>query len=81
MSMSQTSSSPSAESHSENGYEPLMLENGWRIGGPDWRKPWPSGLMFLTWFGAGNGGSFASTLCAPPPPWRHGVTARHTDPL
>lgn len=33
--------------------EPLILENGWRVGGPDWRKPWPSGLMFLTWFGAG----------------------------
>ena len=29
------------------------MQNGWRIGGPDWRKPWPSGLMFLTWFGAG----------------------------
>jgi len=53
MPLSQRSSSPSAKSHSENGYEPLELENGWRIGGPDWRKPWPSGLMFLTWFGAG----------------------------
>ncbi len=34
-------------------YEPLVTENGWRIGGPDWRKPWPDGLIFLTWFGAG----------------------------
>jgi phosphatidylglycerophosphatase A len=34
-------------------YEPLVTENGWRIGGPDWRKPWPKGLVFLTWFGAG----------------------------
>jgi phosphatidylglycerophosphatase A len=34
-------------------YEPLTTENGWRIGGPDWRKPWPKGLVFLTWFGAG----------------------------
>jgi phosphatidylglycerophosphatase A len=34
-------------------YEPLVMQNGWRIGGPDWRKPWPAGLMFLTWFGAG----------------------------
>lgn len=32
---------------------PLVTERGWRIGGPDWRKPWPKGLMFLTWFGAG----------------------------
>lgn len=34
-------------------YEPLTTQGGWRIGGPDWRKPWPKGLMFLTWFGAG----------------------------
>jgi len=46
---SQPSPNPSAEGE----YEPLSLENGWRIGGPDWRKPWPKGLMFLTWFGAG----------------------------
>ncbi len=45
---SEHSSSPSAPA-----FEPLVLQNGWRIGGPDWRKPWPSGLMFLTWFGAG----------------------------
>ena len=41
------------ESYSSQPYEPLVTENGWRIGGPDWRKPWPKGLMFLTWFGAG----------------------------
>ena len=35
------------------GCEPLVTENGWRIGGPDWRKPKPEGLVFLTWFGAG----------------------------
>ena len=34
-------------------FEPLLTPGGWRIGGPDWRKPWPQGLMFLTWFGAG----------------------------
>jgi phosphatidylglycerophosphatase A len=34
-------------------YEPLLTAGGWRIGGPDWRKPWPKGLMWLTWFGAG----------------------------
>jgi phosphatidylglycerophosphatase A len=33
--------------------EPLVLENGWRIGGPDWSKPKPAGLVFLSWFGAG----------------------------
>jgi len=53
MSVSPTSSSASAESPHPAAYKPLILENGWRIGGPDWRKPWPSGLMFLTWFGAG----------------------------
>lgn len=34
-------------------YEPLVTARGWRIGGPDYRKPWPKGLMWLTWFGAG----------------------------
>jgi phosphatidylglycerophosphatase A len=53
MSASRQSSSPSPAPQTEAAYEPLMLENGWRIGGPDWRKPWPSGLMFLSWFGAG----------------------------
>ena len=53
MSVRPTPSSASAESVQTAAHKPLTLENGWRIGGPDWRKPWPSGLMFLTWFGAG----------------------------
>ena len=46
-------SAPSSDPAAAGAFEPLVLQNGWRIGGPDWRKPWPSGLMFLTWFGAG----------------------------
>ena len=42
-----------SEDSTQPPYEPLVMENGWRIGGPDWRKPWPQGLVFLTWFGAG----------------------------
>jgi phosphatidylglycerophosphatase A len=42
-----------SETYTRTPHEPLVTENGWRIGGPDWRKPWPKGLMFLTWFGAG----------------------------
>ncbi len=53
MSVKPRPSAPPADSDQAVPYEPLMLENGWRIGGPDWRKPWPKGLMFLTWFGAG----------------------------
>lgn len=46
-------SEPFARRSDPGAYEPLVTENGWRIGGPDWRKPWPKGLVFLTWFGAG----------------------------
>ncbi len=45
--------SQQSERYNSASYEPLVTENGWRIGGPDWRKPWPKGLIFLTWFGAG----------------------------
>ena len=53
MSSPQDQSPQRSESYTTPPYEPLETENGWRIGGPDWRKPWPKGLMFLTWFGAG----------------------------
>ncbi len=41
------------ESPNDEPFEPLVTARGWRIGGPDYRKPWPKGLMWLTWFGAG----------------------------
>lgn len=44
---------PSDPKTDDQTYKPLLTARGWRIGGPDWRKPWPKGLMFLTWFGAG----------------------------
>jgi len=48
-----TETPPQPDRYANAAYEPLVTEHGWRIGGPDWRKPWPKGLIFLTWFGAG----------------------------